>query len=212
MTQVPASLRAFLERGRTSKGENYAYRDNDYAKCRRCIQASRGFVHRLCGSDDRAGRSGCCGAPGHRRRRGHGGGVDNNLRRTGPSRLRLCGGGRGDSSLAPADRVVYIAGGIYLAANPGLSLQALTLVLAGIFFAEGVMRMVFFFQTRPLPGSGWILSDGVLTVLLGFLIVRDWPASSSWAIGTIVGVNLCVSGITRLMFSVMARRALTAEA
>jgi len=85
-------------------------------------------------------------------------------------------------------------------------------VLAGIFFAEGVMRMVFFFQTRPLPGSGWILSDGVLTVLLGFLIVRDWPASSSWAIGTIVGVNLCVSGITRLMFSVMARRALTAEA
>lgn len=108
--------------------------------------------------------------------------------------------------------VVYIAGGIYLAANPGLSLQALTLVLAGIFFAEGVMRIVFFFQTRPLPGSGWILVDGLLTVLLGFLIARDWPASSSWAIGTIVGVNLCVSGITRLMFSVMARRALTAEA
>src|SRR5260370_31475344 len=42
--------------------------------------------------------------------------------------------------------VVYIAGGIYLAANPGLSLQALTVVLARIFFAEGRMPMVFFFQ------------------------------------------------------------------
>lgn len=106
--------------------------------------------------------------------------------------------------------VAYIVGGIYLAANPGLSLQALTLVLAGIFFIEGAMRIVFFFQTRLLPGSGWILVDGLLTVLLGFFIVRDWPASSSWVIGTLVGINLCVSGVTRLMFSVVARRALNA--
>jgi uncharacterized membrane protein HdeD (DUF308 family) len=108
--------------------------------------------------------------------------------------------------------VVYIVGGIYLAANPGLSLVSLTLVLAGIFFAEGLIRIVFFFQTRPLPGATWILTDGVLTVLLGFLIVRGWPASSTWAIGTIVGINLCVSGVSRLMFSMLARRALKAAA
>src|SRR6266851_6716243 len=106
--------------------------------------------------------------------------------------------------------VVYIAGGIYLAANPGLSLLALTLVLAGIFFAEGVMRIVFFFQTRPLPGAGWVLFDGIMTLVLGFLVMRNWPDSSQWAIGTIVGVNLIVSGFTRLMLSVAARKALKA--
>jgi uncharacterized membrane protein HdeD (DUF308 family) len=104
--------------------------------------------------------------------------------------------------------VAYVVGGLYLAFNPGLSLEALTLVLAVIFFVEGLLRIVFFFQSRSLPGAGWILFDGVMTVILGFLIVRNWPSSSSWAIGTIVGVNLCVSGVTRLMFSASARRAL----
>jgi len=47
-----------------------------------------------------------------------------------------------------------------------------------------------------------------VAVVLGFLIVRNWPGSSSWAIGTIVGVNLCVSGVTRLAFSVSAGKAL----
>jgi uncharacterized membrane protein HdeD (DUF308 family) len=108
--------------------------------------------------------------------------------------------------------IVYVVGGIYLAINPGLSLVSLTLVLAGIFFAEGLLRIVLFFQARSVPGAGWILVDGLLTVLLGFLIVRDWPGSSAWAIGTIVGANLCVSGVTRLMLSVSARRALKAAA
>jgi uncharacterized membrane protein HdeD (DUF308 family) len=106
--------------------------------------------------------------------------------------------------------VLYVVGGFYLAIHPALSLASLTLVLAAIFVVEGLLRIVFFAQSRSLPGAGWILFDGVITVVLGLVIARDWPLSSAWAIGTIVGVNLCVSGVTRLMFSVMARRALTA--
>src|SRR5260370_15287336 len=108
--------------------------------------------------------------------------------------------------------IVYVVGGIYLAFNPGLSLVSLTLVLAAIFFAEGLLRVVFFFQVRSLPGAGWVLFDGVVTVLLGFLIMRCWPGSSQWAIGTIVGANLCVSGVTRLLFSIAARIAHNAAA
>jgi len=104
--------------------------------------------------------------------------------------------------------VLYIVGGFYLAFQPGLTLQSLTLVLAGVFFAEGVLRIIFFFEIRSLPGAGWALVDGILTIGLGLVITRNWPESSSWAIGTIVGVNLVVSGFTRLMYSVAARRAL----
>ena len=108
--------------------------------------------------------------------------------------------------------IFYVVGGFYLAFHPTLSLVSLTLVLAGIFFAEGALRIIFFFQSRSLPGGGWILFDGVTTFILGFLLVRSWPASSVWAIGTIVGVNLIVSGFTRLMYSVAARTALKAAA
>jgi uncharacterized membrane protein HdeD (DUF308 family) len=108
--------------------------------------------------------------------------------------------------------VVYVGGGGYLAFHPGIALESLTLVMAAIFFIEGVTEVVVFFQFRSLSGSGWILFDGLITLVLAYLIWRPWPSSSSWAIGTILGVNLIVSGFTRLMYSVEARKALKAIA
>jgi uncharacterized membrane protein HdeD (DUF308 family) len=105
---------------------------------------------------------------------------------------------------------VYILGGLYLAFNPGLALESLTLAMALMFFFEGALETVLFFQFRPLQGSGWILFDGLVTLFLAYLIWRPWPGSSIWAIGTILGINLMTSGFTRLMYSVAARRTLDA--
>jgi len=104
--------------------------------------------------------------------------------------------------------IVYVVGGGYLAFHPGLALDSLTLVLAAIFLVEGVLEIVAFFQFRALPGSGLILFDGVVTLLLAYLIWRPWPSSSTWAIGILLGINLIVNGITGLMFSLAARKAL----
>ncbi len=104
--------------------------------------------------------------------------------------------------------IVYVVGGLYLAFHPTLALQSLTLLLAAVFIAEGVLQLIVFFQFRSLPGSGWILFDGIVTLLLAFLIGYRWPFSSAWAVGTLVGINLLVSGFTRLMYSVAARRIL----
>jgi uncharacterized membrane protein HdeD (DUF308 family) len=108
--------------------------------------------------------------------------------------------------------IVYVVGGGYLAFHPGIALESLTLVMATIFLLEGALEFVVFFQFRSLPGSGWILFDGFLTILLAYLIWRPWPSSSTWAIGTILGINLIVSGVTRLMYSVTARKTLKAMA
>jgi uncharacterized membrane protein HdeD (DUF308 family) len=101
--------------------------------------------------------------------------------------------------------IAYIMGGIYLLKNPSIALASFTLVLAVILIAEGVFQLITFFQLRVLPGSGWILCDAIVTLMLGGLIAYPWPGSSLWAIGTLVGVNLIVSGFTRLMYSVAAR-------
>jgi len=47
-----------------------------------------------------------------------------------------------------------------------------------------------------------------VTLLLAYLIWRPWPSSSVWAIGVLLGINLIVSGFTRLMLSAAARKAL----
>ena len=106
--------------------------------------------------------------------------------------------------------IVYVAGGGYLAFHPGLALESLTIVLAVIFAMEGVLELVTFFRFRTYSGSGWVLFDAIITLLLAYLIVRPWPSSSSWAIGTILGINLIVSGFTVLMYSLTARRTLEA--
>jgi uncharacterized membrane protein HdeD (DUF308 family) len=80
--------------------------------------------------------------------------------------------------------------------------------VAAVFIAEGVMQMIVFFQFRSLPGSGWILFDGIMTIFLGILIGYPWPVSSAWAIGTLVGINLIISGFTRLLYSTEARKML----
>jgi uncharacterized membrane protein HdeD (DUF308 family) len=108
--------------------------------------------------------------------------------------------------------ILYAFGGFYLISNPGIALQSLTFVVGVVLIVEGVVQGVSYFQVRSVPGSGWILFDGVVTLVLGILILYPWPGSSGWAIGTIVGVNLLISGFTRLMYSITGRKLVDAAA
>ena len=59
----------------------------------------------------------------------------------------------------------------------------------------------FVLQHRNVHNSGWVLFDGIITLILGFLIWAHWPSSSVWVIGTLIGVSLIFSGISRFMLS-----------
>jgi uncharacterized membrane protein HdeD (DUF308 family) len=96
---------------------------------------------------------------------------------------------------------VYLIAGVYLLIHPGLNLLSLTLLLAVLFFVEGIFHIGTYFHLRGHAASGWILFDGIITIVLALLIWQSWPSSAVWAIGTLVGINLLMSGFTRLMFS-----------
>ena len=102
--------------------------------------------------------------------------------------------------------ILYLIGGFYCLSHPLLAIGTLTLLLASIILAEGVLEIVSYFRLRNEGASGWILFNGLVTVLLGGMIWFHWPSSSVWAIGILVGVNLTMTGITRLMLGLAARR------
>jgi uncharacterized membrane protein HdeD (DUF308 family) len=106
--------------------------------------------------------------------------------------------------------ILYMISGIYLLMHPALALASFTIVLGVVFLIEGVLQIVAFFGIRALPGSGWMLFDGVVTVLLAILILAHWPSSAVWALSTIVGINLLISGTTRFMYLMAHRRAAAA--
>jgi uncharacterized membrane protein HdeD (DUF308 family) len=101
--------------------------------------------------------------------------------------------------------VLYLAIGIYLIRQPAAGLQTLTLALAIYLFVEAVLEFVLGFTLRPFRGSGWLLFDGIVTLILALMIWRTWPSSSTWAIGLLVGISMLFSGTSRLMLSLAAR-------
>jgi uncharacterized membrane protein HdeD (DUF308 family) len=116
------------------------------------------------------------------------------------------GGGPGRVIWQVLVAVIYIVGGMYFLSHPLLGLGTLTLLLAAILVAEAVVEVVAYFAARGEGGSTWRLVNAIVTLVLGGMIWGNWPSSSVWAIGTIVGVNLMFTGLSRVMLGTAARR------
>jgi uncharacterized membrane protein HdeD (DUF308 family) len=103
--------------------------------------------------------------------------------------------------------VAYLCFGGYWIAHPVPGVATLTLLLASLFVIEGILNIVLYVKMRPMHGSGWMLVDGMVTLLLGAMIYMQWPSSSAWAIGTLVGISMIFSGVARVMMSLAVRKA-----
>ena len=101
--------------------------------------------------------------------------------------------------------IVYILIGVYLLMHPLAGLATLTIALAIYLFVEAILEFVLGFSLRPLPGSGWLVFDGVVTLILAVMIWRTWPSSTGWVIGLLVGISMLFSGLARLGISLAAR-------
>jgi uncharacterized membrane protein HdeD (DUF308 family) len=98
-----------------------------------------------------------------------------------------------------------IVGGLMIE-RPLMAAEALTLILAVSFVAGGSLRILYVVMER-FPGWPWVLVNGIITLLLGILIWRQWPASTLWVIGLLVGIELVFSGWTWVMLAVAVRSA-----
>lgn len=96
---------------------------------------------------------------------------------------------------------VYVGGGTLLAVTPVAGVAALTGILGGLLLVQSVLQAITAFQLKPLEGWGWFLFDAVWALLLGVMILAQWPFSSVWAIGTLVGVSVMMSGISRIFIA-----------
>ncbi len=102
--------------------------------------------------------------------------------------------------------LAYIFIGGYLLFRPVVGVATLTLMLAFLFLVEGVLDFMLWWKSRSARGAIWILVDSLVTLILGGMIYVHWPSSAVWAIGTLVGISMIMSGITRVMLSTAVRR------
>lgn len=78
--------------------------------------------------------------------------------------------------------------------NPGVGLATLTLLAGSLLMVGGILRIVTAFQ--PDAPRGLLLFSGALTSLIGVMVLSQWPFSALWFLGTVVGIELILDGIT----------------
>jgi uncharacterized membrane protein HdeD (DUF308 family) len=102
--------------------------------------------------------------------------------------------------------LVMLAGGIAIWVDPVFGAAWLTIIVAAVFIAKGVFQVIFSFRMRPHSGWVWMLVAGILAILVGVIIWIDWPVSTAWALGYLVGISLIFSGWSYVMLSLAAKR------
>ena len=107
--------------------------------------------------------------------------------------------------------LLYVAAGILMLVDPLLGSATLTLAIAWILIAVGIMRGIMAFQLRPASGWYWALISGIVSIALGGMIIAEWPASGLWVIGLFVAIELILNGWSYVFVALAARRAGSVE-
>jgi uncharacterized membrane protein HdeD (DUF308 family) len=95
--------------------------------------------------------------------------------------------------------------GLMLLRNPLAGSLVMTLLMATYFLVAGAFR-IFTALTVDITGSGWMLADGIITLVLGMLVWAQWPLAGLWIIGLFIGINLITYGWSQMMMAFALRR------
>ena len=101
--------------------------------------------------------------------------------------------------------ILYLLVGMIMLGNPGISAVTLTLMIAMFLIVSGAFIAVSAI-TSAWPNRGWMLLQGVVSLVLGFLIYRQWPISGLWVIGMFIGIEMMLNGWGMVMLGLAVRK------
>jgi uncharacterized membrane protein HdeD (DUF308 family) len=89
---------------------------------------------------------------------------------------------------------LYIVAGVVTFQNPLLAGAILTLMLGVTLSVSGIMRIVLAFGMKEGMPWVWVIVSGIVTLLLGLVILWHWPVSGLYILGIFLGVDLVITG------------------
>jgi len=90
--------------------------------------------------------------------------------------------------------------GYLLIRNPVIGAESLTLLLGSFFIVGGLFRAIGSGMAK-FPNWGWAVFSGIVSVVLGIMVIWQWPVTGIWFIGFAVGVDLIVDGVAVTSFA-----------
>ncbi|HEY6418491.1 MAG TPA: HdeD family acid-resistance protein [Candidatus Binataceae bacterium] len=96
--------------------------------------------------------------------------------------------------------VLYAVTGILMVTHPGVAAITLTLLIAMLLIVAGCFRL-FVALSTPILHRGWLVLNGLISLLLGFCIWNSWPSSGLWVIGLFIGIDMIFDGWTEVILA-----------
>ena len=100
--------------------------------------------------------------------------------------------------------VLYGISGLALIAFLPVGVLTLTAAIGIMLIAEAAIEIGLAFSLPAGGGRGWFVTSSIASALLGVLILAQWPGSAVWTIGTMVGISVLFTGISRVVVSSIA--------
>jgi uncharacterized membrane protein HdeD (DUF308 family) len=101
--------------------------------------------------------------------------------------------------------LLYIAAGVMVIYDPIMASVVITAVIAYLLIVIGVARIIMAFSLKGSAGWIWLLLAGITAVVLGILILIQWPMSGFWVIGLFIAIELLVTGWTYVFIGLALR-------
>jgi len=102
--------------------------------------------------------------------------------------------------------ILYLIAGGLVMGDPVFSSLTLTILLGGAIMALGIVRIVVGFGVKPMTGWGWLVVAGLVSLLLGMLILLRWPFSGLTVIGILIGLEMLIHGFSQVFLALLVRR------
>lgn len=100
--------------------------------------------------------------------------------------------------------LLTIVVGFLMVFNPTITAMTFTLLLAVFFLGVGIFRIFSSVAVR-FTNWGWAFIGGILSVILGALILIHWPSSALWVIGLFIGIDLLFTGWSFIIASLVLK-------
>ena len=100
--------------------------------------------------------------------------------------------------------VLYAVVGLLIVAHPAAGAASLTLLLASFFMVGGAFRIIGAIALQ-FRNWGWVVLNGIVTLLMGIFVWAEWPVSGIWVIGLFVGIEMIINGWSWVMFALAVK-------
>ena len=101
--------------------------------------------------------------------------------------------------------VLYVIAGVIIINDPMGASSIFTMMIAGALIAIGILRIFMAIQMKQVKGWIWLLIGGIAAIVLGAMIVAEWPASGLWVIGMFIAIEMLFAGWGMIMMALAGK-------